>query len=256
MITPDLPVASPAPVTPKARRAAPVPRIASAPLPVPPGLSLTPEQARARARLAATLTADMREHFGLFLFVSKAAKGPLAQRLYVFRENRGALDLLYDWAASTGREKQEKDAQGDSSFTATPAGLYQFDPARMYRQYHSANWDQDMPYAMFFNWQRAGLQTGLAIHSATGDDIEKLGIRASAGCVHLSPENARTLFELVKAEYRGQVPRFAIDRNETMSSSGRFSRRADGSLRMTDGYRVLIDIENYGGGDDDAVALF
>jgi lipoprotein-anchoring transpeptidase ErfK/SrfK len=256
-ITPDLPVTPPAPVAPMPRRAAaPPPRIAAAPPPLPPDTALTPEQARARARLAATLTADMRENFGLFLFVSKAAKGPLAQRLYVFRENRGALDLLYDWAASTGREKREKDAQGDPSFTATPAGLYQFDPGRMYRQYHSANWDQDMPYAMFFNWQRAGLQTGLAIHAASGDDIAKLGMRASAGCVHLSPENARTLFELVKAQYRGQVPRFAIDRNETMSSSGRFSRRADGSLRMADGYRVLIDIENYGGGEDDAVALF
>src|SRR6185503_3144512 len=126
----------------------------------------------------------------------------------------------------------------------------------MYRQYHSGNWDQDMPYAMFFNWQREGLQTGLAIHSATGDDIARLGQRASAGCVHLSPENARTLFELVRSQYRGQVPRFSIDASDTMSKSGHFSRRADGSLRMTDGYRVLVDIENYAGNDSDAVALF
>ena len=42
-----------------------------------------------------------------------------------------------------------------------------------------------------------------------------------------------------------------------MSTKGKFSRRADGSLRMADGYRVLVDIENYsGGGGNDAVALF
>src|SRR6185312_13890324 len=113
----------------------------------------------------------------------------------------------------------------------------------------------DMPYAMFFNWQRKGLPTGLAIHAATGDDVARLGARASAGCVHLSPENARTLFELVKRDYRGAVPRFAVDGNDTMSNKGKFARRADGSLRMAEGYRVLIDIENYGGVDgSDAVA--
>ncbi len=244
-----------------------LPRVAQAEIPPPKplpaqaprnaGQALTLEQTRARARLAATLTPEMRANFGLFIFVSKAAKGPLAQRAYIFREEQGALKLLYDWAASTGREKPEKDAQGDPAFTATPAGLYQFDPGRMYRQYHSTNWDQDMPNAMFFNWQRDGVQTGLAIHAATGGDIARLGVRASAGCVHLSPENARTLFELVKGQYRGQVPRFAIDASDTMSSKGKFSRRPDGSLRMADGYRVLVDIENYSGaGGEDSVALF
>ncbi|MBV9549271.1 MAG: L,D-transpeptidase family protein [Alphaproteobacteria bacterium] len=270
VIVPDLPTIALPP--PPQKRASPARPVAEEP-PLPPmpktgalprtqaqldspDPTLTPEQARARAHLAATLTPEMREHFGLVIFVSKAAKGPLAQRAYIFKQNHGALSLLYDWAASTGREKQERDAQGDRSFTATPAGFYQFDPERMFRQYHSTNWDQDMPNAMFFNWQREGLQTGLAIHAATGDDVAKLGARASAGCVHLSPENARTLFNLVKAEYRGQVPRFAIDGNDTMSTKGKFSRRPDGSLRMAEGYRVLIDIENYSGAEgSDEVAL-
>ncbi len=258
-ISPDLP-RIPAPPAAKEPPLPPMPKTARAPGAAAqdvPDQALTPEQLRVREHLAATLTPEMRRHFGLFIFVSKAAKGPLAQRAYVFRKNGDALTLLYDWAASTGREKQEKNAQGGSSFTATPAGLYQFDPDRMYRQYRSVSWDQDMPNAMFFNWQRGGIQTGLAIHAATGDDVARLGQRASAGCVHLSPENARTLFNLVKAEYRGQVPRFAIDASDTMSSKGKFSRRADGSLRMADGYRVLIDIENYGGAAGaDAVALF
>jgi lipoprotein-anchoring transpeptidase ErfK/SrfK len=256
LIAPDLPAMPIAPQTQS--RAAPVkpaPKMAEAPrLPATP---LTPEQTRARFHLAATLTPEMLDNFGLFIFVSKSASGPLAQRMYVFRKTGGALNLLYDWAASTGREKTEVNARGGRSFTATPAGIYQFDPDRIYRQYHSTSWDQDMPHAMFFNWQREGIQTGLAIHAATGDDVARLGARASAGCVHLSPENAATLFNLVKSEYRGQVPRFYINADETMSAAGKFSHRADGSLRMADGYRVLIDIEDYSGADgSDAVALF
>jgi lipoprotein-anchoring transpeptidase ErfK/SrfK len=259
-IAPDLPPmprvasATPARPTAKALEGPPLPPM---PEPAPGTAALTPEQARARARLAATLTPEMLGNFGLFIFVSKAARGPLAQRMYVFRKQQGGLVLLHDWAASTGREKSEVSPRGQRSFTATPAGLYQFDPDRMYRQYRSYSWDQDMPHAMFFNWQREGLQTGLAIHAATGDDVARLGQRASAGCVHLSPQNARTLFNLVKAEYRGQVPRFSIDANDTMSSKGKFAHRADGTLRMADGYRVLIDIEDYSGeGGNDAVALF
>jgi lipoprotein-anchoring transpeptidase ErfK/SrfK len=245
-IAPDLP-ASLAPTPPATRAEAPL----------QPDRPLTPEQMRARAHLAATLTPEMRAHFGLFIFISKAASGPSAQRAYVFRKEHGALRLLYDWAASTGRERAETSPRGARTTTTTPAGFYQLDPDRMYRKYRSYSWDQDMPYAMFFNWQRQGLPTGLAIHAATGEDVARLGARASAGCVHLSSENARTLFELVTSEYRGRVPRFAIDADNTMSTKGKFSRRADGSLRMTDGYRVLVDIENYSGGDgNDAVALF
>jgi hypothetical protein len=107
---------------------------------------------------------------------------------------------------------------------------------------------------MFFNWERQGLETGLAIHSATGDDVARLGSRASAGCVHLAPENAATLYELIRANYRGAVPRFAYNYDtQTMSNTGDFMHRRDGSLKMADGYRVLVVIEDYGG--DGAVAL-
>jgi hypothetical protein len=118
----------------------------------------------------------------------------------------------------------------------------------MYRSYHSASWDQDMPYAMFFNWEREGLQTGLAIHAATGSEIEKLGTRASAGCVHLAPKNAATLFELIQQHYRGPVPRLAYDdTTQTLSNQGEFLRGRDGRLAMMEGYRVLVRIEDYGG---------
>jgi hypothetical protein len=155
---------------------------------------------------------------------------------------------------STGREQTEISPRGVQSFTGTPAGFYQFDPGRMYTRYRSYSWDQPMPHAMFFNWRRDGVATGLAVHAADGDTIARLGSRASAGCVHLAPENARTLFNLVRSEYRGQVPRFAIDGNDTMSNSGRFARNKDGSLRMAPGYKVLVNIEDYSGAGNDAFA--
>ena len=105
-----------------------------------------------------------------------------------------------------------------------------------------------MPHSLFFNWERQGLQTGLAIHAATGDDIARLGQRASAGCVHLSPQNAALLYQLIRADYRGPVPRFAYNFDtQTMSNRGAFMHDAAGRLKMADGYRVLVDIEDYGG---------
>jgi hypothetical protein len=127
----------------------------------------------------------------------------------------------------------------------------------MYPRYHSYGWDQDMPNAMFFNWEREGLETGLAIHAATGPDIERLGERASAGCVHLAPENAAILFNLIRRSYRGSVPRFAYDTvSQTISNQGQFMHDRAGNLKMADGYRVLVRIENYGSGNDVVAALF
>ena len=53
---------------------------------------------------------------------------------------------------------------------------------------------------------------------------------------------------LIRDGYRGEAPRFAYNQDtRTMSNRGGFARGRDGSLRMTDGYRVLIDIEDYAG---------
>ena len=270
-ILPDLsPEAAPVPPEPKMlepRLAAPRTPRASLPtfdiakgdapsrsfrIPEPPPPSVAPSSDRATAaalRLKAGLSPEMLRNFELFVYVSKADRGPLAQRMYVFRKTAtGGLALLYDWAASTGRERAEVTPRGRRTFTATPAGYYQLDPDRMYRRYHSWSWDQPMPNAMFFNWEREGLQTGLAIHAATGDDVAKLGSRASAGCVHLSPENAATLYQLIRSGYRGQVPRFAYNAaTQTMTNRGTFLHGRDGELKMADGYKVLINIDDFSG---------
>jgi hypothetical protein len=226
-------------------------------VPAPPEIVL--------ARLKERLTAEMRVHFDLFLYVSKSDHGPLAQRMYVFRKQPnglkvGGLKLAYEWAASTGREKVEVNARGRHVITATPMGYYQLDPKRMYPHYHSASWDQDMTSVLFFDWERAGSQTGIAIHAAAPADIAMLGSRASGGCVHLAPDDAATLYELIQASYGGPVPRFAYNHEtRTGSNHGDFMRNRQGELKMAEGYRVLVMIEDYSGEDvtsEDGAALF
>ena len=96
----------------------------------------------------------------------------------------------YDWAVSTGRPGYR-----------TPTGVYR--PQRMFTMTHSLKYDNaPMPHAIFFNG-------GYAIHGtgATG----QLGQVASHGCIRLAPENAATLYSMVKQEgasisITGQAP--------------------------------------------------
>ena len=215
----------------------------------PQGAPSAAEIIRVEERLKASLTSEMADNFSLFLYVSKANSGPWAQRMYVFQKQaNGDLNLLYNWPVSTGREQLELNPEGHKLMTDTPPGYYELDAHRSYEHYTSSEWGQKMPYAMFFNWVKDGNQTGLAIHAASGDDVAKLGSRASAGCVHLSEDNARTLFAMIHAQYKGLAPRFAYDRRTgTMSNQGILMHDASGNLKMAEGYKVLIFIEDYGG---------
>ena len=85
----------------------------------------------------------------------------------------------YDWPGSTGRAGYR-----------TPTGAYR--SQRMYEMTYSRKYENaPMPHAIFF-------YGGYAIHAtyATG----ALGRPASHGCVRLAPENAETLYDLVKHE--------------------------------------------------------
>jgi len=241
------------------------PPLELAPQPDEPALTPAPdtnppsaaELSRVLAHMKVSLTKELYANFELFLYVSKADHGPWQQRMYVFQKQAsGDLDMLYSFPVSTGQETLVPGPTGRLLKTDTPQGYYELDPDRMYRRYHSGQWDQSMPYAMFFTWEHDGLQTGLAIHSATGDDVALLGKRASAGCVRLAPQNAQLLFHLVRANYAGLAPRFAYDRRTaTMNNDGLLMHDADGNLKYADGYKVLVVIEN-NGGDNVVAALF
>ncbi len=215
------------------------------------------EVTRVAERLRSNLTGELYANFELFLYVSKAERGPWAQRMYVFnKQSSGDLKLLHAWPVSTGRPARALTKAGWRYALDTPAGYYQLDPGRFHVHYTSSEWGMPMPYAMFFDWVKNGNQTGLAIHGVTGEDIAMLGQRASAGCVRLAPDNARTLFNLIRAKYKGPVPRFAYDaKTGTMSNDGILWHDRNGNLRETDGYRVLVFIENYGG-DNVVAALY
>ena len=228
-----------------------VPVKAAAPSAPHPDLSApsAAEITRVMLRLKDNLTGEMLQNFELFLYVSKAENGPWAQRMYVFKkQGSGDLNMLYNWPVSTGREMVEFAPNGQRAPSFTPQGYYELDPGRMYKHHTSGQWGSPMPYAMFFNWENHGLQTGLAIHGASGEDISLLGKRASAGCVRLAPENAALLFNLIRTNYKGLAPRFAYDRRTaSMSNDGLLMHDAQGNVKYADGYKVLVFIENYGG---------
>jgi lipoprotein-anchoring transpeptidase ErfK/SrfK len=215
------------------------------------------EIARVLTHLKTGLTQELYDNFSLFLYVSKASHGPWSQRMFVFdKQASGDLKLLYTFPVSTGAEVLMASPTGRMLHTNTTPGYFELDPGRMYRRYHSSEWDHPMPYAMFFTWEHDGLQTGLAIHSATGGDVALLGQRASAGCVRLHPQNARLLFTLIKQNYRGLAPRFAYDtRTATMANNGLLMHGKDGKPEFAEGYKVLVLIEN-NGGTDMVAALF
>lgn len=71
----------------------------------------------------------------------------------------------------------------------TPVGNYK--PQLLKRMHYSRLYDYTpMPYSIFF-------RSGYAIHGTT--EVRNLGRAVSHGCVRLSPENARSLFDLVRS---------------------------------------------------------
>lgn len=219
-------------------------------------LDLNPVEARLRARVSEELI----QYFDLFLYVSKATpdKGSWAQRMFVLaKEAEGSQNfrLVHNWPVSTGQEETVEAPSGRKLGTHTPQGVFKLDRGRFYEDYMSRQWQSPMPYAMFFDWRTEGRPSGLAIHGTDPEGEKTLGQRASHGCIRLSPENARTLFELIQSKYRGRVPVFEINPNSgTMSTAGAIVRDENGKPKMTNGYKVLVFIEDFGGPTVDTVA--
>lgn len=203
------------------------------------------------SRLRHGLAPELYDNFDLFVYVNKAEQGPWAQHLYAFAKPSGQnpdseMILMMDTAASTGRETMEHAKDGQFVSTATPAGFYELDPQRFETGHRSRQWQQDMPNSMFFNWQNRGVQTGLAIHGVTdAPSVAALGHRASAGCIQISLDASRQLFNFITGDFEGQVAQFAYDRKKrTISNTGEFARSPDGQIVMADGYRVLVIVED------------
>lgn len=205
-----------------------------------PALAL---QADAAVRLKGRIPAELYPYFDVFLYVSKAGSGSLAQHLYMFHKDGGG-NLVFEqsFPVSTGRERHER------YFTSTPIGLFELDPDRFEVSHYSHTWHAQMPYAMFLNATIHGRQTGVALHSA-GVHAAELGSRASGGCVRLPPDKAAELFNRFQATERGYVPVFAYDAAARRTSeNGRLVHDVYGKPLLVPGYRVLVLIEDYPGG--------
>lgn len=103
-----------------------------------------------------------------------------AQRMDVFVDGWPR----YSWPVSTARRGY-----------ITPTGTYR--AQRLAAMWYSRKYDNSpMPHSIFFHG-------GYAIHGT--NHIKSLGKPASHGCVRLHPENAATLFSLVKANGIGSA---------------------------------------------------
>ena len=98
------------------------------------------------------------------------------QVMEVFHEGR----KIHEWPVSTARQGK-----------VTPVGIW--DGAQWLSRHHRSSLynNAPMPYAVFYNGN-------YAIHGT--DQVGKLGRPASAGCVRLHTDNARILFNMVRAE--------------------------------------------------------
>jgi lipoprotein-anchoring transpeptidase ErfK/SrfK len=186
------------------------------------------------------------------MYVSKAGKGPLAQRMFVFqRDADGKITPYAEWRVSTGREKWEMHKERRVR-TVTPEGIFVLDPDRFYKKYWSRSWDNaPMHYAMFYDMMTNGARSGIAIHAAVGKGkIDRLGRRDSAGCIRLSPRNAKELFYKVQNTTRGSVPVLALNDRRSTDRWGKAERDEAGNMVLQDGYRALLYVENFDGNQE------
>lgn len=98
-----------------------------------------------------------------------------SQQMHVYQDGQ----LLYEWPVSTARAGK-----------VTPTG--EWTAQLLSRNHRSSRYNNaPMPFAIFYSGH-------YAIHGT--DQVSRLGRPASAGCVRLHPDNARVLFEMVRAE--------------------------------------------------------
>lgn len=128
--------------------------------------------------------------FFLVLAVSNAQAGLLArvdistQTMTVYEDGIAA----YSWRVSTARRGYY-----------TPTGTYR--PTRLHRMWYSSKYENSpMPHSIFF-------RGGYAIHGT--NYVKSLGRPASHGCIRLHPQNARTLYNLVRA-YGSSATRIVV----------------------------------------------
>lgn len=166
---------------------------------------------------------DILAYFPLVIVVNKAAQGVDAQQAKIYVEGKLAATVL----VSTGREKKEIAKSGREYVTGTPVGW--FSPTYQDKDYVSKTWEAPMPWSTFFHG-------GIAFHAALPAYFDRLGTRASGGCIRLMPETAEWLFKAVRHYGKGTIPVF--------TRHGGLQKDSNGNLVGTTGWRTLIIVED------------
>jgi len=121
------------------------------------------------ANAAARVEPRVQEQAKIEIVVDKAKQQMI---VYVGGQKR------HEWKVSTGTVGHD-----------TPAGT--FKPMSMHPMAYAPKYgNTPMPHTIFFT------KAGHGIHATTA--VRQLGRRASHGCIRLSPENAKALYQLVK----------------------------------------------------------
>ncbi|MCP4277618.1 MAG: L,D-transpeptidase [Gammaproteobacteria bacterium] len=106
----------------------------------------------------------------------------------------------FSWDISSARRGYE-----------TPTG--RFRPNWMTRMHYSEQYEYSpMPHSIFFH-------QGYAIHAT--NEIRRLGRPASHGCVRLSPDNARILYDLVELYGMGETKIVVTNKQSAATSPAR-----------------------------------
>lgn len=130
---------------------------------------------------------DEEKNKPLFIYVDKAA-GAQTMRVY----EKGV--LMGSYPVSTGREVAEsnyKNPNFETYCSSTPVG--DFRPRSMNELHLSNQWGGSKMYnAVFF-------QGGYAIHGVDENYYEQLGSRASGGCIRMTQENSKKVFDRINA---------------------------------------------------------
>lgn len=107
------------------------------------------------------------------------------QRLWVYQNGQ----MTDTWLVSTGTNARKCPPTRSTCYIArTPVGT--FKPQRMHARYTSQLWRARMDWAIF-------IHGGIALHMT--EEVNRLGTRASGGCIRQSNRDAEKLFRLVQA---------------------------------------------------------
>jgi hypothetical protein len=174
------------------------------------------------------------KEFTNIIVVNKANDGSDKQTLRLYKNQILVLVTKissgrekFETGCKAGQEPKKDHCSGRAYWSTTPVGY--FDTDNLDAKYFSRLWETWMPFAVFF-------EPGIATHQAPAGTENRLGERASGGCVRMHPDKAPIIFKAVQDAGQGLVPIYNRD--------GTISKTAAGDVIRKIGYKTLYIVQN------------